>query len=124
MRPRQLGDPANHFACAQHVCKQLFDDCIRTHPDDATGQRNCTSTYDNNCPTEAPANGTKIDASPSTSATPSATSEPNTSSTGSGDGGAEETSTPDSGAMSMNMPIHHIGNGVAAIAAALFAYML
>ena len=108
--------------CVQFVCKQLFQDCIESHPNDATGQRNCTSTYDDKCPTEAPANGTKIDASPAASATPSETSQPTSSGTGSG--GAEETTAPDSGAMSMNMPIHHIGNGVAAIAAGVFAYML
>lgn len=108
------------------VCKQLFQDCIESHPNDATGQRNCTSTYDDKCGTEAPVNGTKIDASPSASATPSETSQPASTSTGSGSGsgGAEETSTPDSGAMPMNMPIQHIGNVVAALAAGLFAYML
>ncbi|RYP05813.1 hypothetical protein DL765_009728 [Monosporascus sp. GIB2] len=103
------------------VCKQLFQDCIESHPDDARGQRNCTTTYDENCGTEDSADATKIDAQTSTSsATSSTTAPPETSSAGS----AEATTTSDSGAMPTNMPIQHIGNGVAAVAIGVFAYML
>ena len=125
-KPGRYANSACVCVCVQFVCKQLFQDCIESHPNDATGQRNCTSTYDDKCGTEAPVNGTKIDASPTASATPSQTSQPASTSTGSGSGSgnAEPTSTPDSGAMPMNMPIQHIGNVVAALAAGLFAYML
>lgn len=105
----------------QFVCKQLFQDCITDHPDDAAGQRNCTTTYDDNCGTESPANATKIDAQTSTSAASSstATSEP----TGTGSSDATTTSS-EGGAMPTNMPLQHIGNGVAAVAVGIFAYML
>ncbi|RYP78537.1 hypothetical protein DL771_000490 [Monosporascus sp. 5C6A] len=104
------------------VCKQLFEDCIASHPDDARAQANCTTTYDDNCGTEDSADAAQIDAQTSTSsATSSATAPPETSSAG-----QEETTTTasDSGAMPTNMPIQHIGNGVAAVAVGVFAYML
>ncbi|RYO90941.1 hypothetical protein DL764_008351 [Monosporascus ibericus] len=103
------------------VCNQLFEDCIEDNPDDARAQANCTTTYDDNCGTEDSADAAQIDAQTSTSSpTSSATAPPETSSTGS----AEATTTSDSGAMPTNMPIQHIGNGVAAVAVGVFAYML
>ncbi|RYP92506.1 hypothetical protein DL770_001372 [Monosporascus sp. CRB-9-2] len=103
------------------VCKQLFEDCIESHPNDARAHQNCTTTYDDNCGTEDSADATQIDAQTSTSsATSSATAPPETSSAGS----EEATTTSDSGAMPTNMPIQHIGNGIAAVAVGVFAYML
>ncbi|RYP21848.1 hypothetical protein DL767_009167 [Monosporascus sp. MG133] len=104
-----------------YVCKQLFEDCIASNPDDARAQENCTTTYDDNCGTEDSADAAQIDAQTSTSsATSSATAPPETSSAGS----EEATTTSDSGAMPTNMPIQHIGNGIAAVAVGVFAYML
>lgn len=103
------------------VCKRLFEDCIASNPDDARAQENCTTTYDDNCGTEDSADAAQIDAQTSTSsATSSATAPPETSSAGS----EEATTTSDSGAMPTNMPIQHIGNGIAAVAVGVFAYML
>ncbi|RYP73783.1 hypothetical protein DL769_004159 [Monosporascus sp. CRB-8-3] len=105
------------------VCKRLFEDCIASNPDDARAQENCTTTYDDNCGTEDTADAAKIDAqtSASSSATSSATAPPETSGAGSEEAA---TTTSDSGAMPTNMPIQHIGNGVAAVAVGVFAYML
>ncbi|RYP38960.1 hypothetical protein DL768_010743 [Monosporascus sp. mg162] len=103
------------------VCMQLFEDCIESNPDDARAQENCTTTYNDNCGTEDSADAAQIDTQTSTSsATSSATAPPETSSAGSEDA----TTTSDSGAMPTNMPIQHIGNGIAAVAVGVFAYML
>lgn len=104
------------------ICRQAFSDCINTNAGNAAGQRNCTSTIGDVCGTLDIANYT---ATPTTtSAGPSsATTAASTSAASSGTG-ASAAATSSSTAAAAPTNIHLIGNGAAAMAVGLFAYLL
>ncbi|KAI1382346.1 hypothetical protein F4677DRAFT_23796 [Hypoxylon crocopeplum] len=101
------------------VCERLQSDCITQTENNAAGQRNCTSTYGDNCGTESVADhageGASSTTSSSSSASPSGTAT-----------GASTSAVPTSSSQAAAVPtnIQHIGNGAAAVAVGLFAYML
>jgi len=97
-----------------YVCKEDFDQCIAAHPNDQRGQDNCTTSINDKCPTGDYTKATKIGASETTSSSAAPTS--------------SETAAPQSTQSTSTMPggamPTMIGNGAAAVAVGLFAYML
>ncbi|KAI2614369.1 uncharacterized protein GGS25DRAFT_517218 [Hypoxylon fragiforme] len=98
------------------VCERLQQNCITATENNAAGQKNCTSTFGDKCGTEVVADHAGEGASSGTSsssAAPSATS---------GSSSAATSSTSQGAAVPTH--IQHLGNGAAAVALGLFAYML
>ncbi|KAI1780138.1 hypothetical protein F4818DRAFT_437427 [Hypoxylon cercidicola] len=101
------------------VCERLQQNCITTTENNAAGQRNCTATFGDKCGTEDVNDHAGEGAASSTTTTSSA------SSTGTA---AAETSTSVSTSSSLAAAVptsvQYLGNGAAAAALGLFAYML
>ncbi|KAI1397653.1 hypothetical protein F4819DRAFT_74488 [Hypoxylon fuscum] len=100
------------------VCERLQSDCITSTENNAAGQKNCTSTFGDKCGTEAVADHAGEGASSgssSSSATPSGTATAGSSS-------AASTSSSQAAAVPTN--VQYLGNGAAAVALGVFAYML
>ncbi|KAI1866531.1 hypothetical protein JX265_007832 [Neoarthrinium moseri] len=99
-----------------HICQEAFTECITQTVGNAAGQRNCTTSISDKCGTK---NAT--DSSASTPSTTTAASSSGTA-TAASSSKAATSSTSKAGAMPTN--IQHIGNGAAAVAVGLLAYML
>ncbi|KAK0618100.1 hypothetical protein B0T17DRAFT_323612 [Bombardia bombarda] len=102
------------------VCLQAYSDCIAANPTSAQAQRNCASTIKDKCGALDPA---KADASTSSSSSSSASAPTGTTSQGSSPTQAATTSTSAAAAA----PTHaaaYLGNGLAAVAAGVFAAAL
>ncbi|KAI1107904.1 hypothetical protein F4804DRAFT_296301 [Jackrogersella minutella] len=99
------------------VCERLQDNCITQTENNAAGQKNCTSTFGDNCGTENVADhaGEGATTSSSSSATPSGSATAASSSAGA-------SSTSSAAAVPTN--VQYLGNSAAAVAVGLFAYML
>ncbi|KAL7629190.1 hypothetical protein AAE478_000710 [Parahypoxylon ruwenzoriense] len=100
------------------VCQRLQSNCITQTENDAAGQRNCTATFGDKCGTENVADhaGEGASSATTTSATTSA------SATAAASGSAAPSSTSQGAAVPTN--VQYLGNGAAAVALGLFAYML
>ncbi|KAI1338594.1 hypothetical protein F5Y15DRAFT_122226 [Xylariaceae sp. FL0016] len=97
------------------VCERLQDNCIVANENDANGQKNCTDTFGDNCPSEKVADHAGEGAATTSSASSTA------SATASATGGASSSTATGAAAMPT---VQAIGNGVAVAAVALFAYAL
>lgn len=105
------------------ICQQAFSDCNLANAGNAAGQRNCTTTIKDKCGTLDIANYTATPSTTSAAASSSATGQ--TSSTASASGtGASAAATSSSTAAAAPTNIHLIGNGAAAMAVGVFAYLL
>ncbi|KAF3060958.1 putative pci domain-containing protein [Daldinia childiae] len=100
------------------VCERLQSNCITQNENNAAGQKNCTSTFGDKCGTEdvdkhkgegSVSTTSSSSAAPSGTATPAASSAPSSSS---------------SEAAAVPTNIQYLGNGAAAVALGMFAYML
>lgn len=101
-----------------YLCQQEYADCILANPNNATGQEECKTDIEDTCGTLDPTNYTAAATTTSSSASSSATA---TSSVASASATvASATST--AGAMATKMA--HYGNGAAAVAVGVFAYLL
>ncbi|KAI1761183.1 hypothetical protein GGR53DRAFT_39117 [Hypoxylon sp. FL1150] len=101
------------------VCERLQQNCITATENDAAGQKNCTETYGDKCATENVADHAGEGASSSTTTSSSATS------TGTASAAASSgVSTSSSLAAAVPTSVQYLGNGAAAAALGLFAYML
>ncbi|KAI1805905.1 hypothetical protein F4811DRAFT_513023 [Daldinia bambusicola] len=102
------------------VCERLQRNCIAANENNAAGQKNCTSTYGDKCGKEDVSKhqgeGSVGTTTTSSSAAPSGTATPAASSA------APSTSTSEAAAVPTN--IQYLGNGAAAVALGVFAYML
>ncbi|KAI5866450.1 hypothetical protein GGS23DRAFT_550751 [Durotheca rogersii] len=99
------------------VCQRLQSNCITQNENNAAGQRNCTATFGDRCGTEDVtdhAGEGSVSQTTSSSASPSAT------------GAATSSSVPTSTSQGAGVPtgVVYLGNGAAAVAVGLFAYML
>jgi hypothetical protein len=101
----------------QFVCEKLQDNCIVANENNAAGQKNCTATFKNHCGTESVQDHQgEGSASPTTSSSISTTAEPTSAaatSTSSSKGGAVPTAH-----------VQVLGNGAAAVALGVLAYVL
>ncbi|KAI0016082.1 hypothetical protein F4780DRAFT_761042 [Xylariomycetidae sp. FL0641] len=106
------------------VCEKLQDNCITANENDAAGQKNCTSTYQDHCGTEKVTDHQgEAGASDDSSSTSSSTATP----TGGSDGASSTAATSSTATPGAAVPTAHLnllGNGVAVAAAGLFAYAL
>ncbi|KJR85223.1 uncharacterized protein SPSK_09608 [Sporothrix schenckii 1099-18] len=103
------------------ICQEAYSECNAANVGNAQGQKNCTTSIQDQCGSLNPDNYTAVAASssaPATSATAtdkgasaSATNTPAPSSTKSANG-------------AMPTAVGHLGNGAAAVALGLFAYLL
>ncbi|KAI1383357.1 uncharacterized protein F4822DRAFT_75171 [Hypoxylon trugodes] len=100
------------------VCEQNQDNCIQQTENNAAGQKNCTSTFSDHCGKESVADHA---GEGSVSTTTSSSSAPSGSATA-----ASSSAAPSSTSSAGAVPTHvqYIGNGAAAVAVGLFAYML
>ncbi|KAI0404893.1 hypothetical protein F4802DRAFT_565827 [Xylaria palmicola] len=100
------------------VCEKLQADCITANENNAAGQKNCTSTYQDNCGSlNVQDHQGEGAASPTTSSSTSVAPQTSTST-------VPETSTSSGAAAVPTAHVHHIGNGAAAVALGLLAYAL
>ncbi|KAI1809170.1 hypothetical protein GGS20DRAFT_343157 [Poronia punctata] len=99
------------------VCKRLNDNCIVANENNAAGQKNCTATYDKKCGTElVDKHKGEGAASPTTSSSTSSTAGPTS---------ATPTTTSATGNAAVpTAHIQHFGNGAAAVALGVLAYVL
>ncbi|KAI1452351.1 hypothetical protein F4805DRAFT_31774 [Annulohypoxylon moriforme] len=99
------------------VCERLQSNCITQEENNAAGQKNCTETFGDKCGTEnvTAHAGEGETTSSSSSAAPSGSATAASSS-------AAASSTSHAAAVPTN--VQYIGNGAAAVALGLFAYML
>ncbi|KAI0889812.1 uncharacterized protein GGS22DRAFT_149202 [Annulohypoxylon maeteangense] len=99
------------------VCERLQSNCITQEENNAAGQKNCTTTFGDKCGTESVSAhaGEGATTSSSSSAAPSRSATAASSS-------AAASSTSHAAAVPTN--IQYLGNGAAAVAVGLFAYML
>jgi len=102
---------------AQFVCQQAFEDCNLAHTGDASGQRNCTSSIKNQCGSIDP-NKAVIGGGGGSSSSSSA------SGTASPTAGGSSQSTSSSKAAAAPTNFQQFGNGAAAVAVGVLAYML
>lgn len=103
-----------------YICEEAADECIKANVGDSTGQSNCTKSIRDNC-------GTKTaGASTATTTSAASSSGTGTAATGSATSSAKTTTATTSSSTAGAMPtsIQFIGNGAAAVAVGLFAYML
>ncbi|EON97287.1 putative pci domain-containing protein [Phaeoacremonium minimum UCRPA7] len=114
---------ASENRCEPFICQQAFSDCNLANAGNAAGQRNCTTTIKDKCGTLDIADYTATPSTTSAAASSSATGQ--TSSTASASGtGASAAATSSSTAAAAPTNIHLIGNGAAAMAVGVFAYLL
>ncbi|KAI3323359.1 hypothetical protein HD806DRAFT_544112 [Xylariaceae sp. AK1471] len=99
------------------VCTRLQQNCIVTEENNAAGQKNCTATYGDKCGTESVQDHQGEGAAQPTTSS-SATAEPTSQSTGA------PTSSSSNAAALPTAHIQHIGNGAAAVAIGVLAYVL
>ncbi|KAK6954225.1 hypothetical protein Daesc_004191 [Daldinia eschscholtzii] len=104
------------------VCERLQSNCIKENENNAAGQKNCTSTYGDKCGKEDVSKhqgegSVSTTTSSSSSAAPSGTATPAASS-------AAAPSSSSSEAAAVPTSIQYLGNGAAAVALGMFAYML
>ncbi|KAI0395135.1 hypothetical protein F5Y17DRAFT_225813 [Xylariaceae sp. FL0594] len=104
-----------------YVCQRLFNNCIVAHENDAAGQKNCTSTYMDHCGTESvelhQGEGAILPTTTTSSSVIPTTAAPTT---------AAHTSTTSSskGAAAPTAHVQVLGNGAAAVALGVLAYVL
>ncbi|KAI0381979.1 hypothetical protein F5Y04DRAFT_253704 [Hypomontagnella monticulosa] len=103
------------------VCEKLQSNCIVQTENNAAGQKNCTSTFGDKCGTEKVADHAGEGASSTTTTSSSSSSSPTGSQTGASNSAAPS-STSEGGAVPTH--VQYLGNGAAAVALGLFAYML
>ncbi|TRX97769.1 hypothetical protein FHL15_001524 [Xylaria flabelliformis] len=103
-----------------YVCEQLQANCITANENNAAGQKNCTTTFQDNCGTESVQDhkGEGAATTTTTSSSTSAGSQPTTTTTG------PQSSSSSAAASAPTAYAHHIGNGAAAVALGLLAYAL
>ncbi|XXG94805.1 hypothetical protein Hte_001063 [Hypoxylon texense] len=102
------------------VCERLQQNCITATENNAAGQKNCTETFGDKCGTENVADHAGEGASSSTTTTSSASSSTGTAAAETG----SSVSTSSSLGAAVPTSVQFIGNGAAAAALGLFAYML
>ncbi|KAI4864808.1 hypothetical protein F4820DRAFT_325408 [Hypoxylon rubiginosum] len=101
------------------VCERLQQNCITSTENNAAGQKNCTATFGDKCGTENVADHAGEGGSSPTTTTSSASSTGTAAAeTGSG------VSTSSSLGAAVPTSVQYLGNGAAAAALGLFAYML
>ncbi|KAI0147880.1 hypothetical protein F4776DRAFT_286667 [Hypoxylon sp. NC0597] len=103
------------------VCERLQQNCIVQFENNAAGQRNCTQTYGDNCGTEKVEDHAGEGATGGTSS--SSTASASGSATAAASGSAAPSSSSSQGA-AVPTNVQYLGNGAAAVAVGLFAYML
>ncbi|KAI0176432.1 hypothetical protein GGR52DRAFT_361994 [Hypoxylon sp. FL1284] len=103
------------------VCERLQDNCIKSTENDAAGQKNCTSTFSDKCGTENVADHAGEGASSATTSS-SASPSPTAAAESGSQSGSMTTTSSEGVAAPTN--IQYLGNGAAAAALGLFAYML
>lgn len=104
----------------QFVCQQAYEDCIDANVGDATGQKNCTTTIQDNCGSLDPSDYTATTTTTSSSAaasTAAATSAATASS-------SSVASTTASQAAAAATNLQHIGTGALAVGMGALAYLL
>ncbi|KAI0486327.1 hypothetical protein F4859DRAFT_511321 [Xylaria cf. heliscus] len=102
------------------VCEQLQANCITANEMNAAGQKNCTTTFQDNCGTENVQDHKGEGAAVSTTASSSSASATPQATTTTG----PETSSSSAAASAPTAYVHHLGNGAAAVALGLLAYAL
>ncbi|KAI1143334.1 hypothetical protein F5Y05DRAFT_149727 [Hypoxylon sp. FL0543] len=102
------------------VCERLQQNCIVQFQNNAAGQKNCTQTYGDKCGTEQVEDHAGQGATGGTSSSSSAS--PSGSATAAASGSAPSSSSSQAAAVPTN--VQYLGNGAAAVAVGLFAYML
>ncbi|KAJ9134025.1 hypothetical protein NKR23_g10410 [Pleurostoma richardsiae] len=107
------------------ICQQAFADCISANTGSAQGQSNCTTTIGDKCGTLDASNYTAPAASSSAAAS-STSSAAATSTAAASATAASGTAAASSSSTAAAAPtnVQHIGNGAAAVAIGLFAYLL
>ncbi|KAI0483049.1 hypothetical protein GGR56DRAFT_622729 [Xylariaceae sp. FL0804] len=105
-----------------YACETLQSNCIIANQNDANGQKNCTETFQDNCPSENPDDHTgEFAASSSSSSSSSST----TATATAGSASSSSTSSVSQGGAAMpTAAMNVLGNGAAAVAVGLFAYAL
>ncbi|KAK4128859.1 hypothetical protein N657DRAFT_608662 [Parathielavia appendiculata] len=105
------------------ICEKAYTDCIAANINSAKAQDDCKTNIKNKCGTLDPAKAevNTGSSSSSSSAAPSSTSAPSQTSAG-GQSAAPSSSSSRAAAAATN--IAYIGNGVAAVAAGVFAALL
>ncbi|KAI0135207.1 hypothetical protein F4814DRAFT_13359 [Daldinia grandis] len=101
------------------VCERLQSNCITQNENNAAGQKNCTSTFGDKCGSEdvdKHKGEGSVGTTSSSSVAPSGTAAPAASSA------APSSSSSEAAAVPTN--IQYLGNGAAAVALGMFAYML
>ncbi|KAI0547477.1 hypothetical protein F4679DRAFT_586527 [Xylaria curta] len=102
-----------------YVCEQLQANCITANENNAAGQKNCTTTFQDNCGTESVQDHKgEGAATTTTSSSTSAASQPTATTAG------PQSSSSSAAASAPTAYVHHIGNGAAAVALGLLAYAL
>ncbi|KAL2017706.1 hypothetical protein VTK56DRAFT_1731 [Thermocarpiscus australiensis] len=101
------------------ICEQAYADCIAANTGNARGQDNCTKTIKDHCGTLDP-NKAQVGGGSSETTT----SSPSTTATHAASGASHAPSSATSTAAAAPTNAAHIGNGVALVAAGLFAALL
>lgn len=100
------------------VCQKLQDDCTIANEGNLAGQKNCTTTYHDNCGTEDVQDHKGEGAGAATTSAATTTAGPQSTST------TPESSSSSGAAAVPTAHIQHIGNGAAAVALGMLAFAL